>query len=100
MKILLILLLSSIPEASLVALPVNLPNDLDLSTDVHKGNSVIENNCLSTCTDSTEDVGICDLTLKPLCLTTMVDFEEGNLINFVLKPGLVNLDFFSGQDKP
>ena len=98
MKILLILLLSSILEASLVALLVNLPNDLDLSTDVHKGISVNENYCLSTCAESVDDVGICDLTLKPLSLTTMVDFEEGNLINFVLKLGLVNLDFFSGQD--
>ena len=46
-----------------------------------------------TCAELVEDVGHFDLTLKPLSLTTIVDFEEGNLINFVLKPGLVNLDF-------
>ena len=89
-----------------VDFPVNLPADLDLSIDVHKGIPLIsvndENNCLSpvmsvTCAELVDDVGHFDLTLKPINLTTLVDFEEGNLMNYVLKPSFINLDFILGK---
>ena len=98
-----------IPKAFPIVFPVNLPVELDSSIDVHEGIIPLisvncEKKCLSpvmsvSCANFVEpiDVGISDSTLKPLSLTTMVDFEEGNLINFVLKPGLVNLYFILGK---
>ena len=48
------------------------------------------------CVNSVEpiDEGNSDSTLKPLSLTSLVDFEEGNLLNYFLKLGMDHLDNF------
>ena len=99
-----------IPEECLVEFPddcpVNLPTELDLSIDIREGIIPLipvncEKNCLSPMmsfiyVNSVEPIDevICDSTLKPLSLISLVYFEEGNILSNYLEAGVEHMDNF------
>ena len=86
--------------------PVEFLVELALSIDDREGIIPLTSvncikNCLSpsisvNCVESVEPIDevICDSTLKPLSLISLVDFEEGNILSNYLEKGVEHLDNF------
>ena len=100
--------MSTLPKSKCVwkIKKVELPAELALSIDDREGiiplNSV---NCVKSCfspsisvkcVESVEPIDevICDSTLKPLSLISLVYFEEGNILSNYLEAGVEHMDNF------
>ena len=100
--------MSTLPKSKCVwkIKKVELPAELALSIDDREGIIPLTSvNCVKNylspsisvnCIESVKPIDevICDSTLRPLSLISLVDFEEGNILSNYLEKGVEHLDNF------